>query len=110
MLQDRPALPSGKTPHDISTADTLTTAPKSGHESQRGSIPRRTDWLTVSRKVTQIQSHSLLLSASVFPTEPAEREYRSSLFEMFLILSDFCLNLEKGVQSGNTFQNKVILF
>jgi len=37
LLQDGPVLQSGTTPHDNDTA--------TGHEPQRCSMPRRTDWL-----------------------------------------------------------------
>jgi hypothetical protein len=41
LLEARPALPSGKTPHDNNTTNVLITA-RSGHEAQRRSMPGRT--------------------------------------------------------------------
>jgi len=43
--------------------------PNSGHESQRGSMSRRTDWLTVSCKVTMIETEfsNLMLTNSPTP-------------------------------------------
>jgi len=57
LLQDRPLLPSGKTPHDKSTA-TVSTKPKSCHESQSCSMPRLTDWPTDRPTDRQPQSNS----------------------------------------------------
>jgi hypothetical protein len=50
LLLYRPVLSTGRKPHEKTV--TVLLQPKSDHEFQKGSMPRRTDRLTVYCKVT----------------------------------------------------------
>jgi hypothetical protein len=64
LLQDRPVILSGMTPHDnpVIVYQQL----ESGHQPQRESVTRQTVWLTVSCKVThtQVEVNEKLLADS----------------------------------------------
>jgi hypothetical protein len=77
--EDRPVLPSGKTTHDINPVNVKLQL-KSGQESQRGSKPRLTDWLTdcqLQNNWTQLSSTATFFSPSepnFTPIHPALRK------------------------------------
>jgi len=58
LLPNGPVLPTGSTPHDKQNRNCLDYSPKSGHESQKGSMPRREDGRTDRQTDRQLQSDS----------------------------------------------------